>query len=128
MNDKLLYRIPEVAEHLSISRSKVYELLNPANSAQFTSTEAAWSAPVTFRRTLTPWPPLRDRQHHCETTGRTRSSANRSRSTTTTPCPPDIGSVSTDVPRRPVFLRYKDFALRRISMDKAKWWSDPSLN
>jgi hypothetical protein len=24
MNDKLLYRIPEVAEHLSISRSKVY--------------------------------------------------------------------------------------------------------
>jgi excisionase family DNA binding protein len=27
MNDKLLYRIPEVVEHLSISRSKVYELL-----------------------------------------------------------------------------------------------------
>jgi hypothetical protein len=27
MNDKLLYRIPEVAEHLSISRSKVCELL-----------------------------------------------------------------------------------------------------
>jgi excisionase family DNA binding protein len=27
MNDKLLYRIPEVAEHLNISRSKVYELL-----------------------------------------------------------------------------------------------------
>jgi excisionase family DNA binding protein len=27
MNDKLLYRIPEVAEYLSISRSKVYELL-----------------------------------------------------------------------------------------------------
>ena len=27
MNDKLLHRIPEVAEHLSISRSKVYELL-----------------------------------------------------------------------------------------------------
>ena len=27
MSDKLLYRIPEVAEHLSISRSKVYELL-----------------------------------------------------------------------------------------------------
>ena len=27
MDDKLLYRIPEVAEHLSISRSKVYELL-----------------------------------------------------------------------------------------------------
>jgi excisionase family DNA binding protein len=27
MNDKLLYRIPEIAEHLSISRSKVYELL-----------------------------------------------------------------------------------------------------
>jgi hypothetical protein len=27
MNNKLLYRIPEVAEHLSISRSKVYELL-----------------------------------------------------------------------------------------------------
>ncbi len=27
MNDKLIYRIPEVAKHLSISRSKVYELL-----------------------------------------------------------------------------------------------------
>jgi excisionase family DNA binding protein len=27
MNDKLLYRIPKVAEHLGISRSKVYELL-----------------------------------------------------------------------------------------------------
>jgi excisionase family DNA binding protein len=27
MNHKLLYRIPEVAEHLSISRPKVYELL-----------------------------------------------------------------------------------------------------
>lgn len=27
MNDKLLYRVPEVASYLSISRSKVYELL-----------------------------------------------------------------------------------------------------
>lgn len=27
MEDKLLYRIPEVASHLSLSRSKVYELL-----------------------------------------------------------------------------------------------------
>jgi excisionase family DNA binding protein len=27
MNDKLLYRIPEVATYLSISRSKVYELM-----------------------------------------------------------------------------------------------------
>jgi excisionase family DNA binding protein len=27
MNDKLLYRIAEVAEFLSLSRSKVYELL-----------------------------------------------------------------------------------------------------
>ena len=27
MKDKLLYRIPEVAEDLSVSRSKVYELL-----------------------------------------------------------------------------------------------------
>lgn len=27
MQDKLLYRIPEVAEHLSLSRSKVYELV-----------------------------------------------------------------------------------------------------
>ena len=34
MNDKLLYRIPEVAEHLSISRSKVYELLNPARRSE----------------------------------------------------------------------------------------------
>lgn len=30
MNDKLLYRIPEVAEHLSISRSKFYELVKSA--------------------------------------------------------------------------------------------------
>ena len=27
MSDKLLYRIPEVAEALNVSRSKVYELL-----------------------------------------------------------------------------------------------------
>lgn len=27
MNDKLLYRVTEVAAHLSVSRSKVYELL-----------------------------------------------------------------------------------------------------
>jgi excisionase family DNA binding protein len=27
MNDKLLYRIPEVAHYLSLSRSKVYELV-----------------------------------------------------------------------------------------------------
>lgn len=27
MNEKPLYRIPEVAEHLNVSRSKVYELL-----------------------------------------------------------------------------------------------------
>ena len=83
MNDKLLYRIPEVAEHLSISRSKVYELLK---SGELRSVHIDRSrAPVTFRRTLTPWPPLRDCQHHCETSGRTRFSASRSRSTTATP-------------------------------------------
>ena len=27
MNEKLLYRIPEVASYLNVSRSKVYELL-----------------------------------------------------------------------------------------------------
>jgi excisionase family DNA binding protein len=27
MNDKLLYRVPEAAEHLSLSRAKVYELI-----------------------------------------------------------------------------------------------------
>lgn len=27
MDERLLYRVPEVATHLSISRSKVYELL-----------------------------------------------------------------------------------------------------
>ena len=84
MNDKLLYRIPEVAEHLSISRSKVYELLKSGELRSVHIDGAAWSAPVTFRRTLTPWPPLRDCQHHCETSGRTRSSASRSRSTTAT--------------------------------------------
>ena len=25
--------------------------------------------------------------------------------------------------RRPIFLKNKDFAPRRISVDKAKWWS-----
>jgi hypothetical protein len=39
--------------------------------------------------------------------------------------PPDIGSVSKDVTRRPVFPRNKGFELRRISVDKTKWWSDP---
>jgi hypothetical protein len=36
---------------------------------------------------------------------------------------PDIGSVSKDVLRRPVSLKNKDSALRRISVDKPKWWS-----
>ena len=31
---------------------------------------------------------------------------------------PDIGSVSTDVFRRPIFLENNDFALGRISVDK----------
>ena len=31
MNDKLLYRIPEVVAILNISRSKVYELLSSGN-------------------------------------------------------------------------------------------------
>jgi hypothetical protein len=30
---------------------------------------------------------------------------------------PDIGSVSTDVPRCPTFLKNKDSALRRVSVD-----------
>jgi hypothetical protein len=33
------------------------------------------------------------------------------------PLTPDIGSVSKDVPRRPVLLKNKDSALRRISVD-----------
>jgi hypothetical protein len=37
--------------------------------------------------------------------------------------------VSTDVLRRPIFVEDRDFALRRISVDKpqwwSKWWSDP---
>jgi excisionase family DNA binding protein len=85
MNDKLLYRIPEVAEHLSISRSKVCELLK---SGELRSVHIERSRLVRARdlqRTLTPWPPLRDCQHHCETSGRTRFSASRSRSTTATP-------------------------------------------
>jgi hypothetical protein len=36
---------------------------------------------------------------------------------------PDIGSASTDVLRRPIFLKNKDFTLGRISVDKPKWWS-----
>jgi hypothetical protein len=31
--------------------------------------------------------------------------------------------VSKDVPRRPIFLKNKDFALWRISVDRPKWWS-----
>jgi hypothetical protein len=36
---------------------------------------------------------------------------------------PDIGSLSKDVRRRPIFLKNKDFALRRIPVDEPKWWS-----
>ena len=104
MNDKLLYRIPEVAEHLSISRSKVYELLK---SGELRSVHIDRSRLVRARDlqgTLTHWPPLGDCQHHCETSGRTRSSASRSRSTTATPLTPDIGSVATNVLGRPISL------------------------
>lgn len=38
MEDKLLYRITEVAEHLSLSRSKVYELAGPVCSRPSGST------------------------------------------------------------------------------------------
>jgi hypothetical protein len=42
---------------------------------------------------------------------------------------PDIGSVSKAVHRRPIFLKNKDFALRRISVDNPnggqKSWSAP---
>jgi excisionase family DNA binding protein len=67
MNDKLLYRIPEVAEHLSISRSKVYELLKSGELRSVHIDRSRLVRAVTFRRTLTPWPPLRDCQHHCAT-------------------------------------------------------------
>jgi excisionase family DNA binding protein len=33
MNDKLLYRVPEAAEHLSLSRAKVYELIRAGRIA-----------------------------------------------------------------------------------------------
>ena len=85
MNDKLLYRIPEVAEHLGISRSKVYELVRSAELRYVHVNRSRLGRAVTFRRTVTPWPPLRDCQHHCETSDRTRSSASRTRSTTATP-------------------------------------------
>jgi hypothetical protein len=38
---------------------------------------------------------------------------------------PDIGSVSRDVFTCPVFLKNRDSALGRISVDRHKWWSDP---
>ena len=85
MNDKLLYRIPEVAEHLSISRSKVYELLK---SGELRSVHIDRSRLVRARDLqayVDSLAALRDCQHHCETSGRTRSSASRSRSTTATP-------------------------------------------
>ena len=45
MNDKLLYRIPEVAEHLSISRSKVYELLKSGELRSVHIDRSRWSRP-----------------------------------------------------------------------------------
>jgi excisionase family DNA binding protein len=71
MNDKLLYRIPEVAEHLSISRSKVYELLK---SGELRSVHIDRSRLVRARDLqayVDSLAPLRDCQHHCETSGRT---------------------------------------------------------
>jgi len=85
MNDKLLYRIPEVAEHLSISRSKVYELLK---SGELRSVHIDRSRLVRARDLQAYVAPLRDCQHHCETSGRTRSSASRTRSTTANPLTP----------------------------------------
>jgi hypothetical protein len=40
------------------------------------------------------------------------------------PLTPDIGSVATNVPRRPIFLRDKDSGVRRISVDKANGGQD----
>jgi hypothetical protein len=39
------------------------------------------------------------------------------------PLTPDIGRPFTDVPKHPIFLQNKVFALGRISVDKLKWWS-----
>jgi len=44
MNDKLLYRIPEVVGILNVSRSKVYELLRSGQLRRCTSTAPVWSA------------------------------------------------------------------------------------
>jgi hypothetical protein len=36
-------------------------------------------------------------------------------------CPPDIGSVSTDALKPPIFVENKEFELRDILVDKPKW-------
>jgi hypothetical protein len=60
MNDKLLYRIPDVAEHPSISRSKVDELLKSGELRSVHIDRTRLVRARDFRRTLTPWPPLCD--------------------------------------------------------------------
>jgi hypothetical protein len=37
---------------------------------------------------------------------------------------PQTSAASKDVRRRPLFLKDMDFTLRRISVDKPKWWSN----
>jgi excisionase family DNA binding protein len=58
MNDKLLYRIPEVAEHLNISRSKVYELLKSGELRSVHIDRTRLIRPRELRPMLTRWQPL----------------------------------------------------------------------
>ena len=91
MNDKLLYRIPEVAEHLSISRSKVYELLKSGElRSVHISIERDWSVCATFRPMLTRWQPLNDCRHH-------RAS--------------DVGRCHNEDGRRPILSKVRTFRL-----------------
>ena len=78
MNDKLLYRIPEVAEHLSISRSKVYELLKSGELRSVHIDGTQLVVPATFRPMLTPWQPLRELSAPYEPQIGPRPSAGRS--------------------------------------------------
>jgi excisionase family DNA binding protein len=123
MNDKLLYRIPEVAEHLSISRSKVYELLKSGElrsvhidrsrlvrardlQAYVDSLAAAsWlSAPLRNLRSDTIFSEPKSIDHGNPLTSRHRQRVHG-------------GLQASD------FLENNDFALGCISVDIPKWWS-----
>jgi excisionase family DNA binding protein len=53
VDERLLYRVPEVAAHLNISRSKVYELLASGNLPSVKIDRTVWCVVVTSGRKQT---------------------------------------------------------------------------